>query len=82
MAEEARFSIGVDLGGTKIAAAAVDGADRVTAYRRRPTLGGRGPSPIIADLVAVIRETLDEIGQERLPVGVAVCGQVSSARPI
>lgn len=76
--DDQNLAIGVDLGGTKIASAVVDGDDRIVFSSRRPTLGGRGPEPIIRDLVEVIREAIAESGREEPAIGVAVCGQVAS----
>ena len=77
MERRSEVAVGIDLGGTKIASALVDGEDRILFSRRRPTLRERGPDAIIADVVEAIREAAAESGGGPLPVGVAVCGQVA-----
>jgi glucokinase len=78
-------ALGVDVGGTKIAAARVDverGA--VLESRRRPTAPERGPAAVLADCRALI----DELGAEVAAVGLAVCelvdpdGRVRSAETV
>lgn len=76
-------ALGVDVGGTKIAAARVDVArGTVLAARRRPTAPARGPDAVLADCRALI----DELGEGA--VGLAVCelvgpdGRVRSAETV
>ena len=73
-------ALGVDVGGTKIAAARVDvSRGAVLEARRRPTAPERGPDAVLADCRALV----DELGGG--PVGLAVCelvgvdGRVRSA---
>jgi len=67
--------IGIDLGGTKIEAAALDPAGRILARRRTPT-----PARYADKLYAVcelIRAVEAELGAEGLPVGVGHPGSIS-----
>ena len=75
-------ALGLDVGGTKIAAARVD-VERgtVLASRRLPTAPARGPDAVLADCRALV----DELGDGVVAVGLAVCelvdphGRVRSA---
>jgi glucokinase len=80
------IAVGVDVGGTKIAAARVDvqrGA--VLAARRRPTEPARGSDAVLADCRAVVRELRSD---DVAAVGLAVCelvgprGRVRSAETV
>src|SRR6476619_2297424 len=73
-AARAGFRIGVDLGGTKIAAAAMDPAGAIAASRRIATPVGDYDATVaaIAGLVAALEH---EIGA-RAPVGVGIPGTI------
>jgi fructokinase len=73
-AARAGFRIGVDLGGTKIAAAALDNTGTITASRRVSTPAGDYNATVatIADLVASLE---NEIGT-RAPVGIGIPGTI------
>lgn len=71
-------TLALDIGGTKIAAAVVDGAS-VLGARRVPTPSRRGPAAVVAAASALVGEVArdaghDQLGQLRL--GVATCGVV------
>jgi fructokinase len=70
-----RFRIGIDLGGTKIEAAAIDGLGTVRVRRRVATPVGnyRGTIEAITALVAMIER---EIG-ETAPIGIGMPGTIS-----
>lgn len=73
---EEPWSIGVDLGGTKLEVAHVDAQGRVRQRLRKPTNVKGGPSAIIEDVIAsvwTLRETADS---PPAGVGVGVAGQV------
>ncbi len=71
------LTIGVDIGGTKVEAALVDGHGTVLGGGRRPTGADRGPAGILADLVACLAEDcLAAAERPVLGVGVGVAGQV------
>jgi fructokinase len=71
------FRIGIDLGGTKIAAAALDPQSRIAAHRRIATPAGSYQNTIgaVVDLVAAIER---EIGA-RASIGVGIPGTVVAA---
>ena len=78
-------ALGIDVGGTKIAAARVDtGTGAILAARRRPTEPARGPEAVLADCRALAAEL--RAGDE--PVCLAVCelvdphGRVRSAETV
>ena len=71
-------AVGIDVGGTKIAAALVDlerGA--VLRARRTPTAPQRGPRAVLEDCVALAREVA--AGEQVAAVGLAVCELVDPA---
>lgn len=60
----------VDLGGTKLAAAAIE-KGRVTNVVVRRTAGGSGPNVLVSELAQISKDVGFEFGQ---PIGVAVAG--------
>jgi len=63
-------AIGIDVGGTKIAAGLVDvETGRVEERRQLPTRPGRGGAAVLADCA----ELAGELGAGELPVGVGLC---------
>ncbi len=63
-------AIGIDVGGTKIAAGVVDtSTGAVIEGRRIPTLPERGGPAVLADCATIAAE----LGGPRLPVGIALC---------
>ena len=67
-------AVGVDVGGTKLAAARVDtGTGAVLEARRMPTRPARGPVAVLADCIALA----DALGEG--PRGLAVCELVDPA---
>ncbi len=73
----ARFRIGIDLGGTKIEAAAVDASGSVHA-RRRVATPSHDYRATVAAIIALIAAIEQEIGAPA-PVGVGIPGAVSPA---
>lgn len=67
----AEYSIGVDLGGTNLRAAAIDGHGRILQEISAPTNQSAGPDAVVAEIVAAIRKLRDELGSEEL-VGVGI----------
>ena len=62
--------VGIDVGGTKIAAGLVDTATGAVLRRRRmPTRPERGGAAVLADCAALAVE----LGEGRLPVGIGLC---------
>ena len=64
---------GVDLGGTKIECAVLDGGHTV-ARRRVPTEAYRGYDHILGQIARVLEETAQEVGRRPLGVGVGTPG--------
>jgi glucokinase len=80
-------AIGIDVGGTKIAAGLVDtGTGALEARLERGTRPDREPSEILADCVAMARRLA--AGQAGVPIGIGVCelvdrqGRTQSAQTI
>ncbi len=74
-----RWSLGVDVGGTKIEVALVDGDGRVVERDRRPTGAAPDPAGVIAFIVGAARAVGAGSGAAAPAVGVAVAGQVDRA---
>mgnify|MGYP002153776267 CR=1 FL=1 len=76
MATEGLWSIGVDLGGTKIEVAMVDAGGKIRGRLRLPTHSQDPPAIIKEEIVSAVREI--QKGSDSLPagVGVGVAGQV------
>jgi len=73
---------GIDLGGTKIQAAIVDGDGAVLGQSRHPTPTSGGPHDVAAAMVAALLDAADEAGVETdslLGVGVGSPGVVDDA---
>jgi glucokinase len=72
---------GIDLGGTKIAAAVIGPKHEVLAYRRRPTPTTGGPSDVIKAMATTMQEAAQDAGVEAhqlRAVGVGSPGSVDS----
>lgn len=76
-----RLRLGVDLGGTKIEAIALDPAGKVLARRRSATPTGDYPGTIaaIAELVGRVERELVGSGAARTTIGVGIPGSISPA---
>jgi len=72
-----RFRIGIDLGGTKIEGAAVDGSGVVCGRRRVATPKGDYRATIAA-ITVLVRQIEQDIG-ETAPVGIGMPGAISPA---
>jgi glucokinase len=76
--EGGRLTIGVDLGGTKVLAAAVDPDGGVRSTQRAATGAERGFEAVVDAVVAAVRDGLaDDLAQSD-GVGVGVAGQVDA----
>ena len=53
------YSIGIDLGGTGIAAGLIDETGALLLKKSVPTLSGRGAGPVIADIVSLCKSLTD-----------------------
>jgi glucokinase len=74
--QEDLWSIGVDLGGTKVEVARVDATGVLTERLRRPTDVKDGPSAVEAEIVAAVHDLQTQVGSSAMGVGVGVAGQV------
>lgn len=73
---------GIDLGGTKIAAAIVGPAHHVIAYAKRPTPNRGGPNDVVREVVAVMEEAAEKAGvktSQLRGIGMGAPGSVDSA---
>lgn len=71
---------GIDLGGTKIAAAVLDTDHKVISYRRRPTPDKGGPADVVRAMATTMQEAAIDAGTEAhklLAVGVGSPGSVN-----
>ncbi len=72
---------GIDLGGTKIAAAVIGPGHEVISYRRRPTPDHGGPADVVRAMAATIQEAAKDAGieaHELRAIGVGAPGSVES----
>jgi glucokinase len=78
-------AVGIDLGGTKIAAGLVGLDGAVTERCTVPTAGSRGPGSIVTDLIKIIRDLQDRArhqGVETKGIGLATTGAVDPGRGV
>jgi len=61
-----RYSIGVDLGGTNLRAAAIDSAGRMLGKVAGQTQLSAGPDAVVRDMVAAIVKLRSQFGEDRL----------------
>lgn len=74
------WTIGVDIGGTKIEVACVDSSGRILTKRKYPTHVESGYQAIINTLAEVVKELNQEFDTPPLAMGVGVAGQVTAKR--
>ena len=82
---ESEFVIGIDIGGTKIAAGLVDSAGIIVARAKQPSPVKEGPGGVLKTVSAVIREVLESAGAsaEGLEgIGVGVPGVVDAKKGV
>jgi glucokinase len=73
------WTIGVDLGGTKVEAAAVDASGSILKKIRRPTAVAGGPEAVAREIVEMVSDLQGAgPGQALLGVGVGVAGQIEA----
>ncbi len=78
MKSENAWTVGVDLGGTKIEVAQVDASGRVLMRKRLETRTGEGPAVIQSDIIETILDLQDKAGTRPIGLGIGVAGQVDS----
>jgi glucokinase len=76
MISESRWTIGVDLGGTKIDIARVDDSGQVRVRRRLATRAGEGPAAVEARIIEAVRELQQAADSPALGLGIGVAGQI------
>ncbi|WP_265522265.1 ROK family protein [Oerskovia flava] len=74
--------VGVDLGGTKIAAARVDADGACGPVRTRPTPARRGPGAVLDAVADAVREVVDESGGGLRALGLGTAGVVDVGRGV
>lgn len=72
-------TLGVDLGGTKVAAALVDAEGRIVASNVFPTNASTGPDGVIRDIVACVKDGLGASARGAAGLGIGVAGQIDEA---
>ncbi|MGD8623023.1 MAG: ROK family protein [Anaerolineae bacterium] len=72
------WSVGVDLGGTKVEVAHVDASGHLQRRLRRPTDVKDGPKAVEIEIVDAVRELVAGAGSPPAGVGVGVAGQVEA----
>lgn len=83
MADEQQAAVGVDIGGTKIAAGIVMPDGRVLSPRTVLTPVQEGPEAVLQTVIRQVRELLDEIpGGNIRAVGIGTAGMVDSGRGV
>jgi glucokinase len=72
------FTLGVDLGGTKVVTGLVDANGLILSVHRYPTHPEMGTSKIFEDIVASVDGCLRKAGVKACALGIGVAGQVDS----
>lgn len=71
------LTLGLDLGGTKIETALVDGQGNIVASHRNLTHPEKGPEKIFKDILICINECFRKTDEEAEALGVGLAGQVN-----
>ncbi|MCI4350226.1 MAG: ROK family protein [Thermoplasmata archaeon] len=74
--------LGIDLGGTKVATAVVDGDGRLHGPSRRLVRAKLGPAAVLEDIVACAQATFDDTTERPVAAGIGVAGQVDGGSGI
>lgn len=72
------YRIGVDLGGTNIAAGMVNDDGKIIAQKSLPANSQRGPQAVLADIVQLCKNLMDETATSARHVGIGCPGTVNS----
>jgi glucokinase len=70
------YTLGVDLGGTKLQIGAIDQSAKVLASKRVPTDVQGGPAKVIEQIIQLSHELIDELGSTPDSIGIGVPGQI------
>lgn len=83
LADEMRCAIGIDLGGTKVAAAVVDDSGRIHGKGHRATEAQRGPAAVIGNMAKAVEEALaatpPHLREQVQGIGVGAPGIIDAA---
>ncbi len=71
-------TLGVDLGGTKVEMALVDGSGQIYETHRYPTQAGEGPESIISDLIDAVKTLQNQSELKVGAMGIGAAGQVDA----
>ncbi|HAM49652.1 MAG TPA: ROK family protein [Nitrospiraceae bacterium] len=82
MAIKGLWSIGVDLGGTKVEMARVDGEGKIDQRMVLPTDVRGGPSTVKAQIIAAIRDIENKTDSRPVGVGIGVAGQIDAQQGV
>lgn len=72
-------TLGVDLGGTKVAVGLVDAEGNIAASHVYPTHADAGPDAVIAGIVSCVKAALGDAARSAAALGIGVAGQVDAA---
>lgn len=70
------FTLGVDLGGTKVKTALINSDGQILAAHKYPTRPDKGPDGVISDIITCINGCLDKARQKAQALGIGIAGQV------
>ena len=73
------YAIGVDLGGTKIEVALVNGRGEIKTKTRVPTPTTGGAAAVVDEIVGAVRSLQQETGIHPLGLGIGVAGQIGTS---
>ncbi|HEX7475125.1 MAG TPA: ROK family protein [Dehalococcoidales bacterium] len=76
------YTLGVDVGGTKIDTALVDSAGRILASHYRLIDPSKEPQAMIADIIDSVSICLRESGQKAVALGIGIAGQIDKVNGI
>ncbi len=76
------YTLGIDIGGTKIDTALVDGSGNIITSHYRLTDQAGGPEKAIDDIIESVNICLGESGKKASAIGIGVAGQIDNNRGI
>jgi len=77
------YSIGIDLGGTNLRAAAIDKDGKLLAKISGSTPVASGPEPVVADMAASVEKLREQFGRDHLAgIGAGVPGNIDMAKGV
>jgi len=76
------LAVGIDVGGTKIETALVDGDGQVVDSERQPTEPDKGPDLVIQNIVATVKTLLARASGSVSAVGLGIAGQINTSKGV